>query len=286
VEPLGGDEAQYSFVGGGYKNHVEANMATVSGGEAHTVWDDWGAIGGGDHNQTGTVDNGDSDSGCQTVAGGSRNLAQSSYSAVGGGHMDSALGTYSTVPGGHLNTAGGAYSLAAGRRAKARHAGAFVWADSTDADFASTGENQFLVRASGGVGINTTAPSAALHVGGTPGVDGIKFPDGTLQTTAYTGSVPTENLYRATVTVATMSHTDLVNDGADIFLTGIHAYASTTSPMSVRMDGIVLMVIDGNGMAWYSEGGAPILWPAGSTLSFEHLVGSTTQTVLITGFRK
>ena len=36
----------------------------------------------------------------------------------------------------------------------------------------------------GNVGIGTTQPGAKLHVAGTAGVDGIMFPDGTLQTTA------------------------------------------------------------------------------------------------------
>ena len=36
----------------------------------------------------------------------------------------------------------------------------------------------------GNVGIGTTNPTAKLHIGGTAGTDGIKFPDGTLQTTA------------------------------------------------------------------------------------------------------
>ncbi|MEE9553687.1 MAG: hypothetical protein V3W18_05265 [candidate division Zixibacteria bacterium] len=40
----------------------------------------------------------------------------------------------------------------------------------------------------GNVGINTDSPSAKLDVAGTPGVDGIRFPDGTLQTTAAGGS--------------------------------------------------------------------------------------------------
>jgi hypothetical protein len=42
----------------------------------------------------------------------------------------------------------------------------------------------------GNIGIGTTNPTAKLTIGGTAGVDGIKFPDGTLQTTAaaYTGS--------------------------------------------------------------------------------------------------
>jgi len=41
--------------------------------------------------------------------------------------------------------------------------------------------------ANGNVGIGTASPTAKLHIGGTAGVDGIKFPDGTLQTTAATG---------------------------------------------------------------------------------------------------
>lgn len=38
---------------------------------------------------------------------------------------------------------------------------------------------------SGNIGIGVTNPSAKVHVGGTAGVDGVKFPDGTMQTTAY-----------------------------------------------------------------------------------------------------
>lgn len=67
--------------------------------------------------------------------------------------------------GGQDNVAGGRFSLAAGRRAKAWHDGSFVWGDSQDADFASSGPNQFMVRAGGGVGINST-PTASLHVSG------------------------------------------------------------------------------------------------------------------------
>jgi hypothetical protein len=61
----------------------------------------------------------------------------------------------------------GDYSLAAGNRAKANHNGTFVWADSTATDFASSGPNQFLIRASGGVGIGKTNPQTALDVQGT-----------------------------------------------------------------------------------------------------------------------
>ena len=46
----------------------------------------------------------------------------------------------------------------------------------------------------GNVGIGTANPTAKLTIGGTAGVDGIKFPDGTLQTTAAT-SVGEINFY-------------------------------------------------------------------------------------------
>ena len=62
------------------------------------------------------------------------------------------------VPGGRDNVAAGYTALAAGRRAKATNDGCFVWADHTDADFASTASDQFLIRAAGGVGIGTTSP--------------------------------------------------------------------------------------------------------------------------------
>lgn len=40
----------------------------------------------------------------------------------------------------------------------------------------------------GNVGIGDTSPTAKLEIGGTAGVDGIRFPDGTLQTTAASAS--------------------------------------------------------------------------------------------------
>jgi hypothetical protein len=62
--------------------------------------------------------------------------------------------------------AAGDNSFAAGHRAKANHQGAFVWADSTEADFATTADNQFLIRAAGGVGIGVNNPAGLLDIGG------------------------------------------------------------------------------------------------------------------------
>ncbi len=109
-----------------------------------------------------------------TVSGGYGNHA-GFHGAVGGGRSNVASGESSTIPGGELNQAGGRSSFAAGYRAKVRNAaqagnssgddGSFVWADMSGAgDFVSTGNNQFMIRADGGVGINTAPDNAALTV--------------------------------------------------------------------------------------------------------------------------
>jgi hypothetical protein len=67
-----------------------------------------------------------------------------------------AAGQYSVAIGGEGNTVQAPYGLGAGRRAKALHGGCFVWGDSTDADITSTGVDQFLVRAGGGVHLSAS----------------------------------------------------------------------------------------------------------------------------------
>lgn len=46
------------------------------------------------------------------------------------------------------------------------------------------GAERLRVAADGKVGVGTSTPTAALHVAGVPGTDGVRFPDGTLQTRA------------------------------------------------------------------------------------------------------
>lgn len=134
-----GGSAPYSVIGGGIYN-TNANF----GG-------DYGVIAGGFSNRIGTAAYAAK---IGTISGGERNYL-------------TGVVAYATIPGGLLNTVGGSYGFAAGRRAKAMQNGTFVWADSTDADFASTGLNQFLIRSAGGVGVNTNNPgSAALRVAG------------------------------------------------------------------------------------------------------------------------
>ena len=85
------------------------------------------------------------------IGGGEGNtiLTNAHHASLGGGQSNTVLGFYATIPGGQFNQATN-YAFAAGRRAQANHPGAFVWADSQDADFSSTGTNQFNIRAGGG----------------------------------------------------------------------------------------------------------------------------------------
>jgi hypothetical protein len=146
----------YATVAGGWDNTADTTCATVGGGHHNTASGDCATVAGGYFNIASRY--------CATIAGGGENYASQSYATVGGGLFNGASNQYATVPGGYVNWASGSYSFAAGCRAKAYNDGAFVWADHTDSDFASTGSDQFLIRASGGVGIGTNSPEAMLHV--------------------------------------------------------------------------------------------------------------------------
>ena len=181
-----GTNGAWATIGGGRRNTIKefTDMSTIAGGGDNLIWADadGSTIGGGWNNQIEAL------SSYSTIAGGSLNHIRSNvlnatmgggyanyiqdrsdFATIGGGHGNSIWpdSVYATIPGGRLNYAAGAYSFAAGRRAKAMQDGAFVWADSTDTNFASTGANQFLIRANGGVGIGTNSPQTALHVAGT-----------------------------------------------------------------------------------------------------------------------
>jgi hypothetical protein len=147
----------WATVGGGWVNTASGGWATVGGGEVNTASGGDATVAGGYRNTAST--------GGATVSGGSENTASSTWATVGGGQANTASGyqatvggglnnqatsASATVPGGWSNVASGQFSFAAGRNAQALHQGAFVWSDGT-ASTASTGNNQFVVRASGGV---------------------------------------------------------------------------------------------------------------------------------------
>jgi len=133
--------------GGGFlynENAISANYGTICGGYGNWVREK-GA----------------------TIGGGNLNMASGFGSVVCGGQNNIASGRLSTVAGGSENVARKSTSFAAGYNARANHWGAFVFSDvsSNDSTY-STADNQFIIRAAGGVGINTTDPKGALDVNG------------------------------------------------------------------------------------------------------------------------
>ena len=143
--------------GGGYAdaiNRVTGLYGTVSGGTGNTA-SNTAVVGGGAGNTASGYG--------ATVSGGSGNTASGSGATVSGGKGNTASG-FMSVAAGYKNIAQGDYSFAAGENAKANHNSAFVWSDGDFASvlfgdvFTSTGDGQFLIHASGGVGINTNWP--------------------------------------------------------------------------------------------------------------------------------
>ena len=148
--------SQFSTIGGGYDNQAgvqaanSSDYATVSGGESNTASGRQSSVAGGSFN----IASGDR----SIVGGGVGNQASGADSTVGGGTTNSASGVFSTVPGGYSNWAGGAASVAMGYRAIVlpNAGGSFVFSDSTNADFTSGTANEFLVGATGGIGLYTS----------------------------------------------------------------------------------------------------------------------------------
>jgi hypothetical protein len=159
-------------VSGGENNAAIGFTSTVAGGIQNTASASGATVGGGAGNEAGGING-------STVGGGNGNVADGYTATVGGGAGNTASGDDATIPGGRRNSATADYSFAAGRQAQADHKGAFVWADSTNARVASTGSDQFIARASGGVyfgtdsnpdlspGFISTSTGAYLSEGGT-----------------------------------------------------------------------------------------------------------------------
>jgi hypothetical protein len=167
----------FGSIGGGFNNQAgdaagsaeDRPGATIGGGSQNIASGTGSTVAGGAGNSaTGAL--------YSTVGGGALNTASGGTSVVAGGFLNTASGDASTVGGGERNCAGAGGSWAGGTSAKVRPAsnpggsgscsaltypggvgdqGTFVWADSQGANFVSTGEDQFNVRARGGVGINT-----------------------------------------------------------------------------------------------------------------------------------
>jgi hypothetical protein len=251
--------AFYCTISGGRFNCVFDGDATVGGGYGNSARLPFSTVGGGHENLAQGL--------ATTVSGGYTNVAYSNYDAVGGGFNNTASGVYSTVPGGYQDSAAGYCSFAAGRRAKALHAGSFVWADSTNADFNSQGNNTFNIRASGGVYSisNSTAYGAwfqnsgngdgvraytnvskghqwgavyAVNYGTSPAI----YADGGDTTAYFNGSVVvTGTLYKGSLAFV-IDH-PLDPENKYLYHSGVES-----PDMKNVYDGLV--TLDGNGEAW------------------------------------
>lgn len=168
-----------STVAGGWGNIASGSDSTVAGGLSNIATAGSSAVLGGFQNRADGVSS--------TTGGGEDNRASGTGSVVMGGVQNTASGLTGVVTGGYQNCAGGMRSWAGGVRAQVRvgtdsgHAGigcdpvassgdadgdegTFVWADSTFAPLTSTGPNQFLVRANGGIGVNSAAIPAGIDM--------------------------------------------------------------------------------------------------------------------------
>ncbi len=172
-----------STVSGGSANHATGYFATVAGGQGNTAGGNYATTSGYSNNASGEF---------SVIGGGYTNIASGPWSLVSGGYGNTAAGNgsavtggiynhiggeFATIAGGRSNSANGAMSFAAGDAAQALHSHSWVWNDDLT-PFASTASNQFLIHASGGVGIGTNAPQTTLDVNGTTRTQGFKMPPG------------------------------------------------------------------------------------------------------------
>ena len=185
-------------IGGGYENTIQtsARIATIGGGGMNAIQTeaDHATISGGDNNtiqtasayaticvgffntiQTaseqatiggGYVNTIQPNAKYATIGGGDNNTIQTNadHATIGGGYYNviQTNAQYATIPGGYKNSATN-FAFAAGNQAQAIHTGAFVWADSTAAAFSSAANNEFAVRAAGGVRFVTGNPGLTVY---------------------------------------------------------------------------------------------------------------------------
>jgi hypothetical protein len=157
---VGGD---FGVVAGGSRNVIEptAQWSTLGGGLANAIRlnAQWSTIAGGNRNQI------EVDADGASIGGGRTNTVNPGAIGgfIGGGSFNriATNAAHASIPGGEGNTAAGSYSFAAGRQASALHTGAFVWSDASGLDQSSSTNNEFTVRAAGGVRIFSDTNSTA-----------------------------------------------------------------------------------------------------------------------------
>jgi len=183
-----------TFIGGGNGNTADGYYASIVSGLSNTAVGDYSSVTGG-YNNAALGDR-------SFIAGGSNNFIDTSgyHSSIYGGEACSLSGWWSTLAGGKGNVitgrrsfihglycrAEGDGSYAFGQYAHSKHNGSYVFKDNTNDTVETTADNQFLIQADGGVGINTNNPTYPLTVDGMiySMADGFRFPDGSVQTSA------------------------------------------------------------------------------------------------------
>ena len=247
----------YTTVSGGRDNAASSQSATVGGGADNAARASYATISGGYGNTAGVS--------YATVGGGFGNVITDTASSatIGGGYGNVITGDadYAAIPGGRDNQAEGEYSFAAGRQARANHDGAFVWADSTSSNFASTADDQFRVRASGGVALVTDKieTSAQSH---------LFVPGSQVQEYGYASSSLTLRRWSRWVAVKSTAATQeiifpvtlpSVLYGQPVTITGLRVYYATQANylsriqvLGVHTDGTGWTIFDSGTGEWWS----------------------------------
>ena len=223
-------------IGGGSHNIASSNYATISGGLDNEARGLGSTVGGGLENKA--------TNSRSTVAGGRKNEALGVAATVGGGDSCIADGSYATVPGGGGNRAGGAYSFAAGIYANVDsvHDHCFVWNGDWDTVFFTTAPQQFLINAPGNVGINTNTPGYPLTVEGvTYSTDGVRYPDGNVQTEAYLGGATNGGWTDDGTNVRLTTINDNVGIGTITPTEKLHVVGAITSTPGSKQGGSILI---------------------------------------------
>jgi hypothetical protein len=178
-----------AFIGGGARNEIliDNQHAVIVGGRDNQIGTNTVislVVGGGENRIANNVDGGLMVGGFRNDILGSTNSARREIAPVLIGGSDNEIGlssSWAIILGGDYNRVGAncanavilggtnnviadnsSHSLAAGRRSRVNHPGAFVFADSQNANFASAGTNTFNIRAEGGI---HASPDTSLFFG-------------------------------------------------------------------------------------------------------------------------
>jgi len=140
---------------------TNADNSFIGAGNDHEIlWGNFSSIVGGQNNII-------SGASYATIAGGIGNEIYGNKSVILWWQINKIWGQYSSIPWWYLNTISWSYSMAIGSKATNNYNNSFIRNDSTTAIRNTMANNQFIIYAANGVGINTNTPGVyALSVSG------------------------------------------------------------------------------------------------------------------------